>query len=306
VVTEKRSTLLLQPGKGLFCPSCPLQGRKEPVCPCETGREIRNPAAEKRNGFVQRRRRRRGPAVPQPGQGWAHPLLAAGSASPPWHPPGEPAPRGRGKSQFAAKVLAGGGTGAEGPFTALRWSWLLGARRCLHPTQRGLSRLGQGQSQQQPWHEAAVPVPRTALGSTETASKALSASPRNRPSSIFAIFSKAGTVCCLWDVRYPGPAAGRGKSQASRGGRRAELGPAPGARPRGGGDTAASGRDDHGDDASHGLGSTAVLARPHWGGTTAGRPGLLPAAVPTPPWPKPPVTPRIAPAGTVTALAEHT
>lgn len=29
--------LLLKPGKELVCLRCPLQGRKEPVCLCETG-----------------------------------------------------------------------------------------------------------------------------------------------------------------------------------------------------------------------------------------------------------------------------
>lgn len=56
-ITKKRNTLLLNPGKELFCPSCPLRGRKEHICLCETGREIGNPAAEKRTGFVQQRQR---------------------------------------------------------------------------------------------------------------------------------------------------------------------------------------------------------------------------------------------------------
>lgn len=42
---------MLKPGKELFCPSCPSQGRKEPVCPCEMGREIGNP------GWIKQRHR---------------------------------------------------------------------------------------------------------------------------------------------------------------------------------------------------------------------------------------------------------
>lgn len=47
-MAKKRNTLLLKPGKELFCPSCPSQGRKESVCPCEMGREIGNPVLSRR------------------------------------------------------------------------------------------------------------------------------------------------------------------------------------------------------------------------------------------------------------------
>lgn len=70
----------------MFCPSCPLQGRKEPVCPCEMGREIGNPAAEKRTGFIKQRQsasgKSRGPAagLPRPSRAGHVPssLLASG------------------------------------------------------------------------------------------------------------------------------------------------------------------------------------------------------------------------------------